>query len=75
MAHQSEAMRAMAQRYLRLARTTQDARERTKFFDYAMLYAQLCEQSERRQTAAAKRAASPREGETAPRHGSKRRYH
>lgn len=75
MAHQSEAMRAMAQRYLRLARTTRDARERTKFFDYAMLYAQLCEQSERRQRAAANRAASLREGETAPHAGSTRRYH
>ena len=53
MAHQSEAMRAMAQRYLRLARTTKDARERSKFFDYAMLYAQLCEQSERRRAARA----------------------
>ena len=54
MAHQSEAMRAMARRYLRLAWTTNDARERTKFVGYAVLYAQLSEQSERRHAAASK---------------------
>ena len=75
MAHQSEAMKAMAQRYLRLARTTKNARERTKFFDYAMLYAQLSEQSERRQRNAAARAAPPSDGEMEQRNGSRRHYH
>ncbi len=73
MAHQSEAMRAMAQRYLRLARTTQDARERSKFFDYAMLYAQLCEQSERRRASA--RAASRIANEVEAADVSRRHYH
>ena len=72
MAHQSEAMRAMAQRYLRLARTTQDARERSKFFDYAMLYAQLCEQSERRSAA---RGASRIANEAEVADVSRRHYH
>ncbi len=75
MAHQSEAMKAMAQRYLRLARTTKDARERTKFFDYAMLYAQLSEQSERRQRSATAQAAPARQGEMEQRNGSRRHYH
>ena len=73
MAHQSEAMRVMAQRYLQLARTTQDARERSKFFNYAMLYAQLCEQSERRRASA--QAASRSADKTEAADVSRRHYH
>lgn len=72
MAHQSEAMRAMAQRYLRLARTTQDARERSKYFDYAMLYAPLCAQTETRRAGA--RAASRIADETEATDVSRRHY-
>ena len=43
----------MASKYLRLAKETKDRRDRRKFFDYAMIYAQLSEQSERRETAKA----------------------
>jgi hypothetical protein len=50
MLNQSGAMRVMAERYLRLAKTTKDPRERSKFFDYAFVYAQLSEQAERRET-------------------------
>jgi hypothetical protein len=46
--HQSDALRVIASKYLRLAKDTNDPRVRKKFFDYAMLYAQLSEQSERR---------------------------
>lgn len=49
MRNHSDTMRAMAERYLRLAKTTKDARERRKFFDYATIYAQLSEQASRRQ--------------------------
>lgn len=49
MPHQSVALRRMASKYLRLAQDTGDPGERAKFFDYAMLYAQLSEQSERRE--------------------------
>jgi len=37
-------------KYLRLAKYTEDPRERSKFIDYAMLYAQLSEQAEWRET-------------------------
>ena len=47
MLKQADAMRAMAERYLRLAETTSEPKERTKFLDYASIYAQLSEQSER----------------------------
>jgi hypothetical protein len=47
---QSEAMRVMAAKYLRLAQGTKDPRERSKFFDYAMIYAQLLEPAERRES-------------------------
>jgi hypothetical protein len=50
MLNQSDAMRVMAERYLRLAKTTKDPRERSKFFDYAFVYAQLSKQAERRET-------------------------
>ena len=49
MLNQSVAMRVMASKYLRLAKDTKDPRERSKFFDYAMIYAQLSEQAERRE--------------------------
>ena len=42
------AMRALAEKYLRLAKMSDNPRERTKFIDYAMLYAQLSEQARRR---------------------------
>ena len=45
-------MRAMAERYLRLAKTTSEPTERTKFLDYASIYAQLSEQSERQEAQA-----------------------
>ena len=45
----SDAMRVMVERYLRLAKTAKDATERSKYFDYAMVYAQLSEQAGRRE--------------------------
>ena len=51
--HQSDALRVIASKYLRLAKDTKDRSDRRKFFDYAMLYAQLSEQSERRGTSRA----------------------
>jgi len=45
----SDAFRAMAAKYLRLAKDTKDPRERSKFFSYAMLCAQFSEHSERRE--------------------------
>ena len=48
MRNQAKALRALAERYLRLARTTADPRERNKFFNYAAVYADLSERSERR---------------------------
>ena len=50
---QSDTMRAMAAKYLRLAKDAKNSRERSKFFDYAMIYAQLSEQAERRETSRA----------------------
>ncbi len=61
MFHQSDAMRVMAQKYLRLARSAPDARERSKFFDYAMVYAQLSEQAERLRAASKTMAGADRE--------------
>jgi hypothetical protein len=49
MLKQADAMRAMAERYLRLAKMTSEPTERTKYLDYASIYAQLSEQSERRE--------------------------
>ena len=49
MLHESDTMRAIAGRYLRLAKDTKDRRDRKKFFDYAMVYVQLSEQAERRE--------------------------
>lgn len=50
MLNQSDVLRVMAGRYLRMAKSAVDPRERSKFFDYAMIYAQLSEQAERRET-------------------------
>lgn len=48
----ADAMRAMAERYLRLAQMASEPEERTKFLDYASIYAQLSEQSEREESRA-----------------------
>lgn len=45
-------MRAMAERYLRMAQMTSEPEQRTKFLDYASIYAQLSEQSEREESRA-----------------------
>ena len=58
MFRQRDAPRVMAAKYLRLAKDTEDPRERSKFFDYAMAYAQLSEQSERCETSRADDASS-----------------
>ena len=50
MLNHSDAFRVMATKYLRLAKNTDDPMERSKFLGYAMIYAQLSEQSERRET-------------------------
>jgi len=47
MLKQAAAMRVMAERYLKLARTSDDARERGKFLCYASIYAELAERSKR----------------------------
>jgi len=47
MLKQAAAMRVMAERYLKLARTSDDARERGKFLGYASIYAELAERSKR----------------------------
>src|ERR1051326_1099637 len=60
MFHQRDAMRVMAEKYLRLARSAADPRERSKFFDYAMIYAQLSEQAERLRGASKARAGAAR---------------
>jgi len=52
MPKQADAMRAMAERYLRLAKTTSEPTERARFLDYASIYAQLSEQSERQESQA-----------------------
>ena len=53
MLNQSAAMRVMASKYLRLAKGTKDPRERSKFVDRAMIYAQRSEQAERREASKA----------------------
>jgi hypothetical protein len=47
MLNQADAMRVMAEKYLKLARISDDATERRKFLGYAGLYAQLAERSVR----------------------------
>jgi hypothetical protein len=48
MRNQATALRVLAEKYLRLAKTTADPRERNKFFNYAAVYAHLSERSGRR---------------------------
>jgi hypothetical protein len=43
----TNALRVLAEKYLRLAKTTADPRERNKFFNYAAVYADLSARSER----------------------------
>ena len=50
MPNHAKALRALAERYLRLAKTTVDSRERNKFFNYAAVYAELSARSERNRT-------------------------
>ena len=45
---QENAMRTMAEEYLRLAKTSFDRTERKKFLDYAALYAELSDRSVRK---------------------------
>jgi hypothetical protein len=49
MNHHGPVMRALAEKYLRLAKTSHSATDRSRFIDYAMLYAQLSEQARRRE--------------------------
>ena len=49
MPNHAAALRTLAEKYLRLARTSDDRGERSKFLDYAALYAQLADQSVRRE--------------------------
>jgi len=41
MQNQSDAIRLMAQKYLQLAKTTDDPQERLRFLNYAALYVDL----------------------------------
>ena len=50
---QSGTLRGIAEKYLWLAKGAKDPGEGSKFFDYAMVYAQLSEQAERRETSRA----------------------
>ena len=43
MQNQSDTIRLLAQKYLQLAKTTDDPQERSKFLNYAALYADLFE--------------------------------
>ena len=47
MPNHAEAMRMLAEKYLRLARTSIDPDERRKFLEYATLYAVLADRSGR----------------------------
>jgi hypothetical protein len=47
---QADAMRVIAEKYLKLAKATVEPNERRKFLEYAALYAQLSEQSEQRES-------------------------
>jgi hypothetical protein len=49
MLKQSDALRVLAAKYLRKAKSATVPSERSKFFDYAMFYAQILEQAERRE--------------------------
>ncbi len=73
MLNHGHALRALAEKYLRLAKTTDNARERSRFIDYAMLYAQLSEQARRRGRPAAATRANAWEERDAPRRYASRR--
>jgi hypothetical protein len=47
MLNQSDTLRVMAAKYLRMAKSAADPSERSKFFSYAMFHAQMSEQAER----------------------------
>jgi hypothetical protein len=47
MRNPAKALRVLAEKYLRLAKTSADPRERNKFFKYAAVYADLSERSGR----------------------------
>jgi len=49
MPKQADAMRAMAERYLKLAQATSEPAERIRFLGYARIYSELSEQSERQE--------------------------
>ena len=49
MPNHAEAMRILAEKYLRMARTSIDPDERRKFLEYATLYAELTDRSERQE--------------------------
>jgi len=67
------AMRALAEKYLRLAKTSHNPSERTKFIDYATLYAQLSEQARRRNASTLKAAPIDLEDPNVPRRYASRR--
>ena len=45
MAHQNDFRRTIAKRYLELARTSEDIRERERFLGFAAIYERLADQS------------------------------
>jgi hypothetical protein len=60
MQNQADTLRVMMEKYLRLARTTDDPQARSKYLNYAAVYAELSGRSERRQTAPRARDAAQR---------------
>jgi len=60
MQHQSDTIRLMAQKYLQLAKTTDDPQERSKFLNYAAFYADLADQ--RQGTTTARETRSEKKG-------------
>ncbi len=69
MTNHGYAMRSLAEKYLRLASTSDNPRERSKFIDYAMLYAQLSEQARRHEEPLPPR---PEAGHVSRRHAYRR---
>jgi hypothetical protein len=53
-------MRLLAERYLALAKTSDDSEERRKFLDYAAAYADLAKQIEERQSTVNQSTQVPR---------------
>ena len=49
MPNHAAALRTLAEKYLRMARTSDDRDERSKFLGYAALYAQLSDESVRKE--------------------------